>query len=114
MNEERILKRKTRVRSKMSGEGFRLSVYRSNRYLFAQVIEMKSGKTLLGLSEKKILGGEVLGKTKTEKAKIFGQKFSKEAQTKKIKKVVFDRGPYKFHGRVKAFAEGAREGGLTF
>jgi len=114
MSNKEILRRKRRVRSKMSGEGYRLTVSRSNQYLFAQVIERKTGKTVLGLSEKKILGKEAAEKTKTERAKIFGLKFSNEAQAKKIEEVVFDRGPYQYHGRIRAFAEGAREGGLKF
>ncbi|RJR24970.1 50S ribosomal protein L18 [Candidatus Microgenomates bacterium] len=110
----RALKRKTRVRSKMPAEGFRLSVSRSNRYLFAQVIDQKSGKTVLGLSDKKIEEKELKGKTKSEKAKVFGQKFAEETVKQKIKRVIFDRGPYRYHGRIKAFAEGVREGGLEY
>ena len=115
MEKEVLLRRKTRVRSKMAQSGYRLSVFRSNRYLFAQVIETKNGKTIFGLSEKKILGEkEIAGKTKCERAKIFGEKFGQEALARKMKEVVFDRGVCKYHGRVKAFAEGAREGGLEF
>lgn len=92
-----------------------MSLYRSSRYLFAQIVDLKSGKTVLGLSEKKTLTEkETEKKTKTEKAKLFGVKFAGEAISKKIKKIVFDRGEYRYHGRVKAFAEGAREGGLEF
>jgi len=93
---------------------FRLSIYRSNRYLFAQIIEAKTGKTVLGLSEKRLLGKQVAGKTKTERAEIFGEKFAREATAKKIQPVFFDREGYKYHGRVRAFAEGARKGGLRF
>lgn len=99
----------------MTKREYRLSVHRSNRCLFAQIIEIKSGKTVLGLSERKLLGREEAeGKAKSERAKIFGEKFGKEALAKKIKKVVFDREGYKYHGRVQAFAEGARKGGLEF
>lgn len=115
MEKERLSRKKNRVRSKFAKEDYRLSVYRSNRYLFAQIIDSKSGKTVLGLAEKKALTEkENKSKTKTEKAKLFGTKFAKEALSNEIKKIVFDRGPYRYHGRVKAFAEGAREGGLQF
>lgn len=115
MEKSRLLRKKTRVRSKFPAEGYRLSVYRSNNCLFAQIIDLKTGKTILGLGEKKLLAEkEKESKTKTEKAKMFGTKFAQEALSKKIKKVIFDRGPYLYHGRVKAFAEGAREGGLQF
>ncbi len=109
------LSRKKRVRGKIFKEGYRLSISRSNRFLFAQIIEQKTGRTLFGLSDKKLLGDEDRkDKTKTEIAKIFGLKFGKEALAKKIKTVIFDRGSCKYHGRVKAFAEGAKEGGLVF
>lgn len=113
--EKKGASRKTRIRSKFPKEGYRLVVFRSNRYLFAQIIDSKSGKTLIGLAEKKALTEkEGESKTKTEKAKLFGLKFAKEALSKKAKIVVFDRGPYRYHGRIEAFAEGAREGGLQF
>ena len=115
MEKDRLSRKKSRVRSKFAKEGYRLSLYRSNRYLFAQIIDSKSGKTILGLAEKKTLAEKEIGsKTKTEKAKLFGVKFAKEAVSKKIRKIVFDRGLYRYHGRVKAFADGAREGGLIF
>lgn len=89
----------------------RLSVFRSNEYIYAQIIDDTMGKTIVGVSEK------ALGKTKgnkTEKAKELGVQIAKLAVEKKIKSVVFDKGSYKYHGRVKALAEGAREGGLQF
>jgi len=107
--------RQLRVRKKMIPEGNRLVISRSNRFLFAQVIESETGRVLLGLMDKKLLSEkESKGKTKSEKARIFGEKFAQEALKRKIKKVRFDRGAYCFHGRVKAFAEGARAGGLEF
>ena len=110
-----IVRKQRRVRGKFSREGYRLSVFRSNRFLFAQIIDNKNGKTIFGLFEKKVLNkSETDGKTKTERARLFGLKFAKEALSKKIKQVIFDRGQYCYHGRVKAFAEGAREGGLKF
>lgn len=112
---ERILRRQKRVRGKMPEEGYRLSLSRSNRFLFAQVIELKSGKTIFGLVDKKMLDTKETGKkTKVERARIFGEKFAKESLEKKVKKVIFDRGACRFHGRVKAFAEGLKSGGLEF
>ncbi len=112
--------RHRRVRSKISGtkETPRLSVFRSNVHVFAQLIDDNSGKTLISASD--IVKGAKGGKktkaavTKTESAKAVGMEIAKMAEGKGIKKVVFDRGGYKYHGRVKALAEGAREGGLKF
>lgn len=87
---------------------------RSNRYLFAQVIEPKTGRIILGRSEKALPQKETDKKTKTEKARLFGVWFGQEAVKIKIKQVFFDRGDYHYHGRIKAFAEGAREAGLEF
>lgn len=115
MKKEALIRRKTRVRSKIGHDVYRLSVFRSNKYLFAQIIETKTGKTILGLSEKKVLTEEESkGITKVEKAKNFGEKFGKAVLEKKIKEIVFDRGQYKYHGRVQAFADGARKSGLIF
>ncbi|MGB9637189.1 MAG: 50S ribosomal protein L18 [Microgenomates group bacterium] len=111
----KIIRKQKRVRGRIPREGYRLSVFRSNRFLFAQIIDNKTGKTILGLFEKKVLdNSETENKTKTERARLFGLKFAKEALAKKIKRVVFDRGQYRYHGRIKAFAEGAREGKLEF
>lgn len=106
-------RRKRRVRGRLPQTGLRLSVFRSNRYLFAQIIEQKTGKTLFGLFEKKALSEkEKEGKTKIERAKLFGQKFAQEALKKKFQTLIFDRGPYHYHGRIKAFVEALREGGI--
>ena len=107
-------KRQKRVRAKIAGtkDKPRLSVFRSNRYLFAQLINDEKGQTLIGVSEKELSAGEKVNKT--EKAKQLGTVLAKKALHKKINAVVFDRGSYLYHGRVKAFAEGAREGGLKF
>lgn len=91
----------------------RLSLSRSNRYLFAQITDPESGKTILGLSDKNFFKEEK-GKSKSSRAEIFGLEFAKLAVEKKVNKVVFDRGGRLYHGRVKAFAEGARKGGLQF
>ena len=94
----------------------RLSVFRSNKYIFAQVIDDRVGKTLVAASEKELgKAPQNLGKmTKTERAKKVGYLLAKKSKRKKIDKVVFDRGSFKYHGRVKALAQGAREGGLEF
>ncbi|HYM65368.1 MAG TPA: 50S ribosomal protein L18 [Candidatus Sulfotelmatobacter sp.] len=106
--------RKTKVRSKAKGtsEKPRLSVYRSNRFIYAQIIDDVSGKTILGVSEKNLSVKERV--KKSDKSKELGLLLAKKALDKKIKEVVFDRGSYKYHGRVKQLAEGAREGGLKF
>lgn len=98
--------RHRRVRGKISGTRARprLSVFRSNRGLYAQIIDDTVGRTLLGLSDKKgVLSANQLG-----------LKLAKQALAKKIKQIVFDRSGYSYAGRVRAFAEGARAGGLIF
>jgi len=87
----------------------RLSVFRSNSHIYAQIIDDTAHTTLVSVMEKKDITG-----TKTERARIIGGEIAKVALDKKIKKVVFDKGSYAYHGRVKALAEGAREGGLEF
>jgi|SRR5438034_8536244 len=105
--------RQRRVRGKIeSTEGMpRLSVHRSNKAIYAQLIDDEKGMTLLGLSEKHAKG---LSGNKLEKAKALGLALAAAAKEKKITKAIFDRGSYKYHGRVKALAEGARAGGLQF
>lgn len=104
-----------RSRAKISGTTNRprLAVFRSNRSLFAQIIDDESGKTTLGLGDKNLKKTAKAAK-KSEMAKMFGKEFATLAKEKNIKKVVFDRSYYAYHGRVKSFAEGAREGGLEF
>lgn len=88
----------------------RLSVFRSNRYVFAQIIDDAKGITLVSAGDLKSKG-----KTKkAESAKSVGLELAKAAKLKKIESVAFDRGGYKYQGRIKALAEGAREGGLRF
>jgi len=107
-------KRKTRVSIKIRGTAKRprLSVFRSNKRIYAQLIDDEARKTLLAASEKEIK--PKAKQAKTEKAKLVGEILAKKALRKKIKQVVFDRGPFRYHGRVKALAEGARKGGLKF
>ena len=112
-NKARI-KRHMRVRNKISGtaERPRLNVFRSNTNIYAQVIDDLSGKTLASASslDKEITGN---GGNK-EAAKEVGKLVAKRAADKGITEVVFDRGGYVYHGRVKELADGAREGGLKF
>ncbi|TSD01257.1 MAG: large subunit ribosomal protein L18 [Parcubacteria group bacterium Athens0714_25] len=103
-----------RVRSKISGtaEKPRISVFRSLRGVYAQAIDDVSGKTVAASSWK-----EALKKTKKndiERAKEVGKMLAEKCAKLKIKKAVFDRNGYKYHGKIKAMAEGAREGGLEF
>ncbi|MFA5867976.1 MAG: 50S ribosomal protein L18 [Actinomycetota bacterium] len=111
---EARIKRHRRVRKTVIGTADRprLCVYRSNRHIFAQLIDDATGKIILGASDIGLKGAS--GKKKTEQAKEVGKHLAEQAKTKKIGKVVFDRGGRLYHGRVKALAEGAREGGLTF
>lgn len=103
------------IRRKISGEATkpRLSVFRSNVEIYAQLIDDVNGVTLAAASslEKDIKAQKV---TKTDKSKLVGQSLAKKAIALGLSKCVFDRGGYLYHGRVKAVAEGAREGGLQF
>jgi large subunit ribosomal protein L18 len=113
MKQQAINLRKRRVRSKTKGTTLkpRLSVNRSNRFIYAQIIDDTKAKTILGVSEKTLSVSKV---NKTQRAKNLGLLIAKKATEKKVKEVVFDRGSYRYHGRVKALADGAREGGLKF
>ena len=104
--------RRNRIRAKISGtmDRPRLSVFRSNSHIYGQLIDDVSGKTLLSFSDLKL---KEKG-NKTDVAGKVGEELAKKALTKNIKTVVFDRGGFRFHGRVKAFADGARKGGLEF
>ncbi len=90
----------------------RLSVYRSNKFIYAQVINDEKGETIVGVSESELTLNDKANKS--DKAKELGIALAKKAIAKKVSAVVFDRGSYRYHGRVKAVAEGAREGGLKF
>jgi len=105
-------RRKLRNRSKVRGQQKpRLSVFRSNKNIYAQVIDDIAGKTLVSANDLKIDDKKL---TKTDKAKEVGKMVAEMAVKAKITDVVFDRGEYKYHGRVKALAESAREHGLKF
>lgn len=105
--------RQKRVRAKIFGTKNkpRLNIFRSLNYINVQLIDDTEGKTLLSASDKEIKAKKV---TKVEKAKEVGKLVAKKALEQNIKSVVFDRAGYKYHGRVKAVADGAREGGLEF
>ena len=111
IKKEKRTRRHNRIRAKVKGtnEMPRLNVFKSNTALYAQIIDDIAGKTLVSLSS-----NEVKGKVGLDKAKQVGVEIAKLAGTKKIKKVVFDRGGYIYTGKIKALAEGAREGGLIF
>lgn len=104
-------RRITRIRKKIAfvSDRPRLSVFRSNVNIYAQIIDDVKAKTLVSASSK-----EIKGTKKIEQAMEVGKLIAKKAQDAKIKSVVFDKGAYKYHGRVKALAEGARDGGLIF
>jgi large subunit ribosomal protein L18 len=99
-----------------SEEKPRLVVYRSLNYIHAELINDNEGRVILGMFDKsKAALAAVKGaKTKIEKSFALGKVFAEEAKKKNVSKIVFDRNGYIYHGRVKAFAEGAREGGLDF
>ena len=93
----------------------RLSVFRSSKQIYAQIIDDEKGVTLVAASsiEKENRAGLKTG-ANVEAAKLVGKLLAERAQAKGVKQVIFDRGAYMYHGRVKALAEGAREGGLQF
>jgi large subunit ribosomal protein L18 len=115
---ERLAKKQARIRKKIKGTSGRprLVVFRSARHAYAQIIDDSTGKTLLSVSTlSKDLREEVKqAKSPIERYKLIGVAAAKKALEKNIKEVVFDRSGYLYHGRVKALADGAREGGLKF
>lgn len=121
MNEKilkkRVLRRIVRTRKKVFGDADRprLAVHKTLRQIYAQIIDDTKGVTLVSMSSlSKAMKNELNGKKKTEVAEIIGQKLAELAKEKGIDKVVFDRHGAKYHGRIKALAEGARKGGLNF
>jgi large subunit ribosomal protein L18 len=113
-NQYRI-KRHKRVRAKIKGTKDipRISVYKSNRHIFVQLVDDKEGKTILSNAIKSTKKS-ALKNNKTKTAAAIGKEFAEKAKEAGVKKVVFDRGGFKYHGRIKALAEGLREGGLEF
>ena len=111
------VRRHARVRKNLMGttDRPRLNVFRSLSGIYAQVIDDQAGRTLLSASTvDRDLREKVKGLKKSEQAKLVGQTLAERAKEKGIQTVVFDRGGYRYIGRVKAFADGAREGGLQF
>ncbi|MBN1959530.1 MAG: 50S ribosomal protein L18 [Deltaproteobacteria bacterium] len=109
-------RRHVRIRKKVFGtsERPRFNIFRSAKHIYAQIIDDVNGNTLVSSSTmSKSLRGQVTGK-KVEQAKAIGMAVAEACKAKNIETVVFDRGGYRYHGRVKAIAEGAREGGLKF
>ena len=108
-------RRHLRVRKKVQGtpERPRLVVFRSSKHIYAQVVDDDRGVTLLGASDR-TEGIQVDGTGKTARSFALGRLIAAKAKGKGIAKVVFDRGGYQYHGRVKAVADGARKGGLEF
>lgn len=115
--QESRLRRERRTRARIRGTAARprLSVFRSLSNIFVQVIDDEQGRTLASASTiDKDLAAQVQGKTKSEAAKLVGQAVAERAKQAGVEAVVFDRGGFRYHGRVAALAEGAREGGLKF
>ena len=109
---KRRLRIRQGIRRKISGtaEKPRLSVFKSNKGIYAQVIDDETGHTLVAASSKELKDSGL----NVETAKEVGKKIAEKASSSGVKEVVFDRGGYIYHGRIKALAEGAREGGLNF
>ncbi|MBU0569789.1 MAG: 50S ribosomal protein L18 [Candidatus Uhrbacteria bacterium] len=109
-------RRQIRTRAKISGtaERPRLAVFRSLHHISAQIIDDQIGKTLASFSDQKLTDTDRKGKKPLEIAAVVGQKLAQTAQEAGIKKIVFDRRSYKYHGRVKALAEAVREVGIEF
>jgi large subunit ribosomal protein L18 len=124
MADKNKVKRQKRVRKKMhlrkrvvgTSDRPRLAVFRSAKNIYAQLIDDAQNATLVGVSTlTPSLKAELSkAKTKTDAAKVVGKHVAEKAKEKKIERVIFDRGGYLYHGRVRAVAEGARENGLTF
>jgi large subunit ribosomal protein L18 len=107
-------KRKMRIRKKVNGtpERPRLVVFRSSKHIYAQIIDDLAGATLASASTLSLEGDNI--RLNVENAKLVGKKVAEEAIKKSITSVVFDRNGFVYHGRIKAVADGAREGGLNF
>jgi large subunit ribosomal protein L18 len=112
-SEQRRLRRRRRVRARVTGSADRprLSVYRSNKGVFAQLIDDRAGHTLAAVNW---IEPELKSLTASAQAKRAGELLAERAKAAGVETCVFDRGGYQYHGRVKALAEGAREGGLKF
>jgi large subunit ribosomal protein L18 len=113
---ERRKRIKMRIRKELYGtkEVPRLTVYRSNKQIYVQIIDDSEGKTILSVSSTVKEIAEKAGLTKVEQAKLVGKLAAEKSKESGITTVIFDRNGYLYHGRVKALAEAAREGGLKF
>lgn len=111
IKKQKVERRHKKIRANVFGTELvpRLSVFKSNKYIYGQLINDDTAETIISLSSVK-----VVGKTFTDRCVETGKEIAKLALNKKIEKVVFDRGGFKYTGRVKAFADGARSGGLKF
>lgn len=118
IKKEKRTRRHAKIRTKVSGTAHipRLAIFRSNKFMYAQLIDDVAAKTLASASTltKKAAKATKKGVKKVDAAKALGQAIAEKALGLKIKTVVFDRGGFGYKGRVKALADGAREGGLTF
>lgn len=117
MKDQKVLRRnkiRARIRRTVHGtaELPRLSVFRSNSAIYAQIIDDKAGHTIVSASSKEAGVDQKL--PKVEQSTVVGKLIAEKAKSAGIEKIVFDRGGYLYHGRIKALAEGAREGGLQF
>ncbi|KPK80782.1 MAG: 50S ribosomal protein L18 [Bacteroides sp. SM23_62_1] len=114
--QERRLRIRKRIRKNISGtkDVPRMSIFRSNKQIYVQLIDDQAGVTLVSASSRNKEVAEKKGITKSEQAKLVGKLIAEKSISKGISTVVFDRGGYLYHGRVKQLAEGAREGGLKF
>lgn len=105
---------RTRIKARGTTERPRLSVHKSNKFMSAQIIDDVKAVTIVSVNEKALGKLGELGKDGIGKAKEIGKMIAEKAVKMKVKKVVFDKGGYAYHGKIKAIAEGAREGGLEF
>jgi len=114
VKQEKRIRRHKKIRISMHGtkDRPRLFVFRSNQHIYAQLVDDEKAKIMMSASDKDLKSAK--GEKKTEAAKAVGMLIAKKAIEGKIEKVIFDRGGFVFHGRIKAVAEGAREGGLKF
>lgn len=109
------IRRRIRATIRGTGDRPRLSVYKSNKHVYAQLVDDLKGQTLVAVStQTKEIADDIEDKTRKEAAEIVGKHLAKLADDKGLSKAVFDRSGYKYHGVIKALAEGVREGGLDF
>ena len=108
--QRRTFRTRRRIRRPVETGRMRLSVFRSARYIYAQVIDDRTGRTLAEANSRSLAASG----NKTQQAAEVGKAVAERAANAGVTRVVFDRGPYRYHGRVKALADGAREGGLEF